>query len=133
MKISAKQYASSLYELVKGEDNLKVKKILHSFVAILGRNRDLNLVPQIAAIFVDIWNQENGEVAAQLTSARELEAEARNLIVDYLKTKSGAKQVLLEEKIDAKILGGFILKYNSKIIDGSLRSSLSELKNEMQG
>lgn len=132
MKISVQQYAQSLYEIVKGESEIKVKELLHNFVALLGRNRDLNLEPAIIESFTDIWNKENGEVIAELTSARELGKEARATVVDYLTKKSGAKQVILEETVDQKILGGFILKYNNKIIDGSLRNSLSELKNNLR-
>ncbi|MEI6836046.1 MAG: ATP synthase F1 subunit delta [Candidatus Falkowbacteria bacterium] len=133
MKISVQQYAQSLYETVKGESEAKVKELLHNFVALLGRNRDLSLEPAICQAFSNIWNKENGEVVAKLTSARELGKESRTTVVDYLTKKSGAKNVILEETIDPKILGGFILKYNNKIIDGSLRSSLSELKGEMKG
>ena len=133
MKISVQQYAQSLYESVKDESEFKVKELLHNFVVLLGHKRDLNLTPQIMLAFNDIWNKENGEVVAQLTSARELGTGVKETVINYLKTKSGAKQVILEEKVDKKILGGFILKYNSKVIDGSLRSSLAELKNEMTG
>jgi len=133
MKISARQYAQSLYELVEGENEIKVTELLHNFVVVLGHKRDLNLVPAIVSTFTDIWNRENGEVTAELTLARELGTEARDIVVDYLIKKSGAKDVILTEKVDKKILGGFILKYNSKIVDGSLRNSLSELKSEMRG
>lgn len=132
MKISVQQYAQSLYETVKGENETKVKELLHNFVALLGRNRDLNLEPAICQAFSDLWNKENGEVIAELTSARELGAEARTTVVDYLTKKSGAKTVILEETVDQKILGGFILKYNNKIIDGSLKNSLSNLKNNLR-
>jgi len=133
MKISARQYAQSLYELVAGESEVKVTKLLHNFVALLGHNRDLNLAPAIAESFIGIWDKENGEVMAELTSARELSTEAKKIVIDYLTKKSGAKQVTLEEKVDKKILGGFILKYNNKIVDGSLRSSLAELKGQLKG
>jgi len=133
MKISAKQYAQCLYELVSPETEAKVKEILPKFVLLLERHRALNLAPAVIFAFTEIWNKEHGEVVAELISARELKTEAKDIVIDYLKVKSGAKEVILEEMVDKNILGGFILKYNNKIIDGSLRSSLAELKNQMTG
>ena len=134
MKISAKQYAISLYESLKGKtDKTEVKKVLHNFVAILGKGNNLNKESEIIEIFENIWNIENGELKAELTSARELSKESRETVVNYLKEKSGAKKIVLEEYTDGKILGGFILKYNNRIIDGSLSSSLGELGAQLEG
>jgi F-type H+-transporting ATPase subunit delta len=133
MKISARQYAQCLYELVSNESDDKVKEILPKFVVLLEKHRALSLAPAVIAAFTEIWNREHGEVVAELTSARELKSEAKELIVDYLKNKSGAREVILDEQVDYNILGGFVLKYNNKIIDASLRSSLAELKNQMMG
>lgn len=132
MKITAKQYAQCLYELVSTESDGKVKEILPRFVALLQKHQALNLAPAIILIFREIWNREHGEVVAELTSARELKNEAKETVINYLKNKSGATDVVLDEKIDKNILGGFILKYDNKIIDGSLRSSLEELKNSLK-
>lgn len=132
MKITARQYARCLYELVSTEENDKVKEILPKFVTLLEKHRALNLAPAIISIFSEIWNKEHGEVVAELTSARELKDEAKETVINYLKNKSGATEVILDEHVDKNILGGFILKYNNKIVDGSLRSSLESLKNSLK-
>lgn len=132
MKISARQYAQCLYELVSNEPDDKVKEILPKFVVLLEKHRALNLAPAVIAAFTEIWNIEHGEVVSELTSARELKSEAKEMIVDYLKNKSGAKEVILDENVDKNILGGFVLKYNNKIVDASLRSSLESLKNSLK-
>lgn len=133
MKISAQQYALSLYESIKGKtDKKEIKNLLGNFVALLGKNNNLNKEAEIIEIFENIWNSENGELNAELTSARELNKESRETVIDYLKEKSGAKKIILDEKTDKKILGGFILKYNNRIINGSLSSSLEELANQLE-
>jgi len=132
MKISARQYAQCLYELVSSESEDKIKKILPKFVVLLEKHRALSLAPAVIAAFTEIWNKEHGEVMAELTSARELKSEAKEMIVDYLKNKSGATEVILDEQVDQNILGGFVLKYNNKIVDASLRSSLESLKNSLK-
>lgn len=132
MKITARQYAQCLYELVSSESDDKVKEILPKFVVLLEKHRALNLAPNIISIFSEIWNKEHGEVMAELISARELKSEAKETVINYLKNKSGATEVIFDEHVDKNILGGFILKYNNKIIDGSLKSSLEELKNSLK-
>jgi len=128
MKISAQQYALSLYQLVEGKPENEVKKILKNFVVFLNKNLDFNKVNEITNSFVKIWNFEHGELSAELVSAREFGPTAKEIVIDYLKEKSGAKKVLLNEIEDKDILGGFILKYDNKIVDGSLKNSLEELK-----
>jgi len=132
MKISARQYAECLYELVAETPETGIKALLSRFVALLGSKRDLNLAPAIIKAFSDIWNKEHGELVAELTSARKLDIAARDIVLSYLKKKSGFNQILLDEKIDQQLLGGFVLKYNSKIIDGSLKSSLASLTNNLK-
>jgi F-type H+-transporting ATPase subunit delta len=132
MKISVQQYARSLYDSVAGKSEKEVKVVLNNFVAVLGRNRELNKEAAIIAAFTDIWNSEHGEIAATLSSARELGPTARETVVDYLKEKTAAKKIILEENIDQDLLGGFVLRYGSKVLDGSLKSSLESLKIQLE-
>jgi F-type H+-transporting ATPase subunit delta len=131
MKISTQQYAQSLYDSVALKSDKEVKVVLKSFVEILGRNRELNRAPEIIAVFNELWNKANGELSAQLISARELGLTAKETVTDYLKAKTGAKKVILDEEIDKKLIGGFVLRYDSKVIDASLKTSLEDLKNKI--
>ncbi len=133
MKISVSQYAKSLFESLSGKTEKEVKVVLKKFVAILGRNRDLNKAEGIMEIFSALWNAEHGELPAELLSARELGPTARETVINYLKEKTGAKKIMIKEEIDRKLLGGFVLKYESKVLDGSLKASLEELKKELIG
>lgn len=133
MKISVQQYAKSLYDSVGDKSEKEVKLALHNFVAILGRNRELNKAEEIIRVFNEIWSKEHGEVTATLISARELGPTAREVVTNYLKEKTSAKKISLQEEVDKKLLGGFVLKYNSKVLDGSLKTSLEQLKVELGG
>jgi len=131
MKISALQYAKSLYESVAGRPEKEAKAILKNFVAILSRTRELSKAPAIIERFKEIWDKESGELNAELLSARELGPTARELVVDYLKDRTKAKKVNLREKTRKDLLGGFILRYDDKIIDGSLKNSLETLRTKI--
>ncbi|MFA5023746.1 MAG: ATP synthase F1 subunit delta [Patescibacteria group bacterium] len=131
MKISAQQYAKSLYDLVADKPEKEVKVALKNFVALLGRNRELNKASEIINVFTALWNKEHGEVTAELISARELGPTAREIVTNYLKERTGAKKITLNEEIDQKLIGGFVLRYESKVLDGSLKTSLEDLKNKI--
>jgi F-type H+-transporting ATPase subunit delta len=133
MKISARQYAQGLYDSVLDKSEPQIKAALKNFTAVLAKNLDFNKVKEIIERFEEIWETAHGEVKAELLSARELGPTARETVVGYLKEKTGAKKISMTEEIDHKLLGGFVLKYNSKVLDGSLKTSLEELKNEIGG
>jgi len=132
MKITVKQYAQSLFELLEGKSKAESKELVANFVQLLAKNRDLNQADKIMVELEKIWETAAGELKAEITSARELGREGKKLVMDYLKDKTGAEKIILEEKLDKKILGGFILRYEGKIIDGSLRSNLENLKAKME-
>jgi len=131
MKISVQQYARSLYDSVYEKSEKEAKAVLKNFVALLGRNRELNKSEEIIRVFNELWNREHGEINATLVSARELGKTARETVTDYLQKKTSAQKISLKEEIDKKLLGGFILKYDSKVLDGSLKTSLENLKNNI--
>lgn len=132
MKINPKQYAQSLYESLSGKSEEESRKILHNFVAVLGRDGVLNRESEIISAFEEIWNQENGELPASISSAHQLADNSREAITDYLKNKTGAKKIVLTEEVDQDLLGGFVLKYESRVLDGSLKTNLEDLKNKME-
>ncbi len=131
MKISVSQYAKSLYESVAGKSEKETKLALKNFVALLGHNRELNKAEEIINIFNELWNKEHGELSAELISARELKPATRQIAINYLKERTGAEKIVLTENIDKKIIGGFVLRYDSRVVDGSLKTSLEDLKNKI--
>ncbi len=131
MKISVQQYAKSLFDSVTDKSEKELKLVLKNFVVLLGRNRELNKAKEIINIFTELWNKSHGEITAELVSARELGPTARELVVNYLKERTNAKKVILEEKINKKLIGGFVLRYDNKVVDASVKTSLEELRNKI--
>ena len=128
MKISAKQYARSLYEAVAGK---KAGDEVANFLKLLVRNNDLKLADKIIAEFTRLWNEHEGLITAEVVSARELDRESDSAIKNFLKEERSAKLVELKKSVDGKLLAGFILKFGDQVIDGSLRKKIARLKEEM--
>jgi len=131
MKITPKQYAQSLYELVADKSEAEVLVILKTFTNLIIKNGDVNKVDDVLAEFARIWDEVHGELAVNLTSARVLDDESKNTISDYLKNKTKASKINFSEKIDTGIIGGVIVRYGDKILDGSLKNNLNNLKEKI--
>ncbi|MFH1822227.1 MAG: ATP synthase F1 subunit delta [Patescibacteria group bacterium] len=132
MKITPKQYAGSLYDLTVGKNDSQLKDVIKSFINVLLENNDFGKAKKIIEEFEKIWNKEEKTVEAEVTSAKELDNELIKLLKNYIINLFNAKRVNLNNKIDKNILGGVIIKYEDKVIDGSLKTKLRELKNKMQ-
>ncbi|MFA6389667.1 MAG: ATP synthase F1 subunit delta, partial [Patescibacteria group bacterium] len=78
-----------------------------------------------------IYRKEEGVLEAEITSANPLKREMANMLKEYVAGISGAKKVEMKESVDKDILGGVIIRYEDKVIDGSLRNRLSELKRDL--
>ena len=48
-----------------------------------------------------------------------------------MKKEIGAKEVIIKEKVNEKLIGGFILKVGDKQFDASIAGSLNKLKKEL--
>lgn len=131
MKITPKQYAESLYQSVRNKKDSQIKSVIENFVKLLAANNDMAKADKITGQFKKIWNREEGIVEAEAVSARELDKKIVKLLNGYIVQLSGARKVLLKQKVDKNILGGVIIKYEDKILDGSLKMKLNELRSKM--
>ena len=131
MKISPKQLALSLYESVEGKSAAQVKAVIAKFVELLAGKNMLAKADKITAQFVKIWNEKHGIVEAEVASAKGLDKASFKLLENYITGLSVANKVLISEITDKNILGGVIVRYGDKIIDGSLKMALIDLKEKM--
>lgn len=131
MKITAQQYAESLYEAVHGKTQKECADLLSNFVEILAANKDLSKADRILSVFVQTWNGRNKIVDAEVTFSREPGKETLDIVKAYISTAAGAEHVVVKEKIDAGILGGMIARFDGKVLDGSLRNGLDMLRDNL--
>lgn len=131
MNISIKQYAKILYKLLDGKNKSEAEKIIEDFVAVLAENNDQGKIKKIISEFGVIWNKEKGIVEAEVLSANELSKDIVKLLDDYIVKLSGAKEVVMSESVDRNLLGGVVIRYGDKVLDGSLKTKINELKNNL--
>ncbi len=98
---------------------------LNFLKVVIDRRRQGNLRHIIRA-FIEGYHQRMGEVVVKVQSAVPLVDGQRERLTRALKSKF-EKEVVLEERVSPRILGGLVLQVGDTRIDGSLRSRLETI------
>jgi F-type H+-transporting ATPase subunit delta len=113
-----------------GSGGGKIDPKVHNFLDELARNRRLGLLPEIAAMFETMRNEVENVADVRFTSAVALTETQRQRFTAALKKRLG-KEVHLNCDVDAKLIGGAIIRSGDLVIDGSLRAGLERLASEI--
>lgn len=105
----------------------QIEGLLANFLKVVARNRRLFALPGIIAAYRAIAAEARGEIAADVTSAHELNATQQKELSAALKQVAG-KDVTINLTVDPSILGGLIVKIGSRQIDTSLKTKLTSMK-----
>lgn len=97
------------------------------FDIITKKNREPILI-DIAKQFHNAYNVYNGITKGVVVTAAPLDAELRKELEQIVKKISSQKNVELIEKVDASLVGGFVLNVGDRQIDASIKNKLKELK-----
>ena len=108
----------------------KVHQITNSFLKLVVNKGRSAILFDTAKQFVAQYNAIKGIVTAEVTSAIALTDASKAEVVALVKKEVGANEVIVKEKVDEKLIGGFILKVGDKQFDASIASSLNKLKKE---
>lgn len=132
MRISPKQYARALFELSAGKNHADLKDLIGRFFDLLRRNRDIDKEGAIVEELGNLYREEEGDFQAEVSSSRPLSSSTKKLLFSYLEERAGAKKITWQEKIDTSLLGGFVLRYQGFVIDGSLKNNLRKFKTQLK-
>lgn len=103
-------------------------KFLHY---VLDRGR-MEGVVEIARAYRRLADEAAGRIDAHITSATPLLPDALAKIKQALERATG-KQVIATTSVDPDLIGGVVAKVGSTVIDGSVRSALTQLKSSLRG
>ncbi len=132
MKVTPKQYAESLFSSLQGKSGKEVKVILDKFVDVLIANNHVSQLDKILDSFTIIWNRENKIVEAEIKTANKLDKDVVKMLQDYVSELAGVSDINTTETIDKDLLGGFVVKYEGKLVDNSLKTKVQTLKNNLK-
>jgi F-type H+-transporting ATPase subunit delta len=107
----------------------KINEITLGLMRLVTRKNRENVLHEIAVAYKELYRIHKGITLAEVTTVEQLTEEQRQSFKHLLANKS--KNIELSEKVDATILGGFILKFGDEQIDQSIRTKLNKVKNNL--
>jgi len=110
---------------------MKLSETMTNTLGLLAAKRRLFVLPQLLASLRDQISAENGEVTAEVVSAKALTKTQSDKLAKVLKAQVGS-DVKINAAVDESLIGGLVVKVGSKMIDTSIRSKLSALQNTMK-
>ena len=102
----------------------------HSFLTLIIKNRREAFILSISRVFLDLFRKNSGIKSATLTTSRTIDDKLRNSIIKYI-TKKLDINIELDERINERLIGGFILRIEDQQIDASVLNRLNNIKKEL--
>jgi F-type H+-transporting ATPase subunit delta len=110
----------------------KPSRTTANFLRVLVRNGRLTELKAINRRFDSVLEDRSGSIRAEAISARELTDAQQTELRASLEKLTG-KQVKLNFATDAELIGGVVTRIGSTIYDGSVKTQLENLREEMIG
>jgi F-type H+-transporting ATPase subunit delta len=125
-QISSDGKKSALFQIFGG----KISPItLHWMNMVVDQGRQRRL-PAIIEAFLTLAQDAREKVTAEVITSIPLSEDLAKRLEQEL-SKATKKRVFLKPMVDDSILGGVIVRIEDKVIDGSIKHRLEEVKNEM--
>jgi F-type H+-transporting ATPase subunit delta len=109
-------------EVTKGLSSTTKEFLLH----LLKRKR-LALLPAILEKYRKLVDKAIGRVRVRVVVAHPLPSQLKRELERVLAKKLDAK-ILLQESVDASLIGGIVTQWEDKVIDGSIKGRVERMK-----
>ena len=107
-----------------------IGELTTAFIKLLvvkGRESDLY---EIASAFINQYNEIKGILTVKLTTAVVISDTLKQSIVTKVNNTNTSGSVELETAVDDKLIGGFILEFDNKLVDASILRDLKDVKKQ---
>ena len=122
-------------------DNLNKKKAILSLLEkknpiterlldLLIHNKRVAIISDIASCFIQLYNKNNNIKEAIVITASPIDKDLERKILSQIKIPA-TKSINLINLVDSSIIGGFIIRYDGKEYNASVKQNLKNLKTEL--
>ncbi len=116
---------SILKEIFKDKINPMTLSI---FEIITNKNRE-SILPSLASEYLRLYDVLKNNLTAEVTTVSDLNDAQRKEFIALVANATG-KNISLKEKVNADLIGGYILRVGDKQVDTSVKRKLNDLKVE---
>jgi F-type H+-transporting ATPase subunit delta len=103
--------------------------LIDALAVIMAHNRQASL-PDILTAVASLADVARGRVRVQVTTAAALDAGTQTSLTAALTRHLGA-DVVLEPRLDPALVGGMVVRYKDKVVDGSVKERLAALRGRL--
>ncbi len=103
---------------------------VRNFIAVVTDHRRLPLFGEILKSLEQELNERQGFAEAQVSSARQLSDQEKQLLESEI-TKMTGKKVRARYEQDSSLLGGAVVQVGSTIYDGSVKGQLERIREQL--
>jgi F-type H+-transporting ATPase subunit delta len=121
---------ADLVSIIADVAGAKLNPAMQNFVRILAENHRLLLLPEISAHFEELRSAVENTVDVEVISAIALSDAQADKLSQVLSARL-KRTVHMQNKVDATLLGGAIVRAGDLVIDGSLKGRLQRLATEL--
>lgn len=110
----------------------RVPESLRRFLDLVFSHDRERLIGEMARSYVGLYRKACGITYVRLTSAEKLDEGLVERIRDYVARLKGGR-VEMEQEVRKELIGGFIIRVDGKVLDGSMSGELERIRREFIG
>jgi F-type H+-transporting ATPase subunit delta len=110
----------------------KINPQVLNLIYLLMARGNLNMVGEIADEYQRLLSKHRGIVEAEVITAVPLDDEDKLKLGERLRAIVG-KEVMVKPVVNPGVIGGMVIRFDGKLLDGSTRSRLKALQRELGG
>ena len=104
--------------------------LTEKLIDLLIHNKRVKIIGDIASSFIQLYNKHNNIKEATIITASPINNELESKILSMINIKD-AKSVNLTNVVNPNIIGGFIIRFDGKEYNASVKQNLNNLKTEL--
>ncbi len=102
-----------------------------NFLKLLSDNGREEILEEVLLRYEELVKEHLGKIEVEVTTAVELSDEELDRLKERLGRILEGREVILETRVDPDLLGGAVFRFGGRMVDGSVRGQLQNLREEM--
>lgn len=130
MRITNDQYAKLLYEAFSSSNEKEKEALLIGIAESIKENRKQASLNNIENRYQAIKKKKSGQLEGVVYSDEKMDKSQLESIKKAIAERKDISENLieLEDRVDSELLGGFVVKFENEIFDGSLKNRVDKIK-----
>ncbi len=130
MRITNDQYARLLYEAFSSSNEKEKNSLVAGIVKSIKDNRKQASLNNIENQYKVIKKKKSGELKGVVYTVKLVDQKQISSIKKVIASKKDIpeKSIELENRVDPGLMGGFIVRFDNEVFDGSLKNRFDKIK-----